>query len=436
MQIGEQVREMSRVPQSCFMLALLACMACGSDAGAKNSEGPRAADSLYRAARNEFSPVRPGIDVLLEDSLHLVAGKRVGLITNQTGVDASGRSSIDRLFEHPDVNLVALFAPEHGIRGDANPGEAVEDGIDSRTGLPIHSLYGATRTPTPEMLEGIDVILTDYQDIGARYWTYVSTMTLAMEAAATQGIPFVVLDRPNPIGGATQGNVLDPPFATFVGRHPVPMRHGMTPAELARYARGEHGIDVALHVAPADGWRRGMSFAETGLPWIQPSPNMPSIESATHYPGTCLFEGTNLSVGRGTEIAFQHVGAPWLDGEALARTMNGYGLEGVRFEATRFTPQSPGDGKFDGVEVSGVRLIATSTAYDPTEAAVALLVETRRMSGNEWRWLTSHFDRLAGTDRIREAIEAGAGVDEIREGWDEALAEFVRIREPYLIYRW
>ncbi len=426
--------EMSRVPQSWLILALLMCAGCSPDADADSLDGAGAADSLYRTTPGEFGPVRPGIEVLLEDSLHLVAGRRVGLITNQTGVDSQGRSSIDRLFEHPEVDLVALFAPEHGIRGDVDPGEAVDDGVDSKTGLPIHSLYGATRTPTPEMLEGIDVILTDYQDIGARYWTYVSTMTLAMEAAAAQGIPVVVLDRPNPIGGATQGNILDPPFATFVGRHPVPMRHGMTPGELARYARGEHDIDVELHVAPANGWRRDMPFSETGLPWVQPSPNMPSVESATHYPGICLFEGTNLSVGRGTDIAFQHVGAPWLDGEALARTMNAYGLEGVRFEVTRFTPRSPGDGKFDGVEVSGVRLIATSAGYDPTEAAVALLVETHRMSGGEWRWLVSHFDRLAGTDRIREAIEAGAGPDEIREGWDDALAEFVRMREPYLIY--
>jgi uncharacterized protein YbbC (DUF1343 family) len=426
--------EMSRVPQSWLMLALLTCVACGSDVDAGSPDTPGAADSLYRSTPREFGAVRPGIEVLLEDSLHLVAGRRVGLITNQTGVDASGRSSIDRLFEHPEVELVALFTPEHGIRGDAAPGEVVDDEVDSGTGLPIYSLYGTVRKPTPEMLEGIDVLLADYQDIGARYWTYVSTMTLAMEAAAEQGIPFVVLDRPNPIGGATQGNVLDPPFATFVGRYPVPMRHGMTPAELARYARGEHDIDVDLHVAPADGWRRSMSFEETGLPWIQPSPNMPNVESATHYPGICLFEGTNLSVGRGTDIAFQHVGAPWLDGEALARTMNAYGLRGVRFEATRFTPRSPGDGKFDGVEVSGVRLIATSADYDPTEAAMALLVETRRMSGDEWGWLVSHFDRLAGTDQIREAIEAGTGAAEISEGWDEELAEFIRMREPYLIY--
>ena len=412
------------VPQSWSMLLLLACSGPDIQADA----------SLYRANGGGFGPVRPGIEVLLEDSLHVVAGRRVGLITNQTGVDASGRSSIDRIYEHPDVDLVALFSPEHGIRGTADPGERVEDDVDLKTGLPIYSLYGAVRKPTPEMLEGIDVLLIDFQDIGARYWTYVSTTTLAMEAAAEQGIPIVVLDRPNPIGGAVQGNVLDPAFATFVGRYPMAMRHGMTPAELARYYRGEFGIDVELHTMPADGWRRDMPFAETGLPWIPPSPNMPNVVSATHYPGTCLFEGTVLSVARGTEAPFQQIGAPWLDGEALAEAMNGYGLPGVRFEPVRFTPNAPADGKFDGVEVRGVRLVATSTEYDPTHAAVALLVETHRMSGTRWGWLQAHFDRLAGTDILRLAIDAGAGVDEIVAGWEKDLEAFKRVRERYLIY--
>ena len=289
-----------RAPQSCSLLLLLACSRPDAQLDA----------SLYQDDGAGFGLIRPGIEVLLEDSIHLVAGRRVGLITNQTGVDSSGRSSIDRIHEHPDVDLVALFAPEHGIRGTADPGATIADDVDVETGVPIHSLYGAVLSPTPEMLDGIDVLLVDYQDIGARYWTYVSTMTLAMESAAEQGIPVVVLDRPNPIGGAVQGNVLDPAFATFVGRYPLAMRHGMTLGELARYYRGEVGIGVELRVAPVDGWRRDMPFAETGLPWIQPSPNMPDVESATHYPGTCLFEGTVLSVARGTAAPFQQIGAP------------------------------------------------------------------------------------------------------------------------------
>ena len=413
-----------RAPQSCWLLLLLACSRPDAQLDA----------SLYQDDAAGFGLIRPGIEVLLEDSLHLVAGRRVGLITNQTGVDRSGRSSIDRIYEHPSVELVALFAPEHGIRGTADPGETITDDVDVETGVPIHSLYGAVRSPTPEMLDGIDVLLVDFQDIGARYWTYVSTMTLAMEAAAEQGIPVVVLDRPNPIGGAVQGNVLDPAFATFVGRYPIAMRHGMTLGELARYYQGEFGIGGELHVTPVDGWRRGVSFAETRLPWIQPSPNMPDVESATHYPGTCLFEGTVLSVARGTAAPFQQIGAPWLDGEALAEIMNGYGLSGVRFEAVKFVPDAPSDGKFDGVEVSGVRLVATSPEYDPTHAAVALLVETHRMSGTQWGWLQAHFDRLAGTDLLRQAIDAGAAVDEILSGWRQELEAFMRVREQYLIY--
>ncbi len=413
-----------RVPQSCFILLVLAC--------SQPDEQPDL--SLYQEDDNGFNLIRPGIDVLLEDSLHLVAGRNVGLITNQSGVDASGRSSIDRLHEHPSVELVALFAPEHGIRGAADGGETIEDDVDIETGVPIHSLYGAVRSPTPEMFDGIDVLLVDYQDIGARYWTYVSTMTLAMEAAAGQGIAVVILDRPNPIGGAVQGNVLDPAFATFVGRYPVAMRHGMTLGELARYYQGEFGIGGDLHVVPVEGWRRDIPFAETGLPWIRPSPNMPDVESATHYPGTCLFEGTVLSVARGTEAPFRQIGAPWLDGEALAEAMNGYGLPGVRFEPVSFVPNAPSDGKFDGVEVEGVRLVAISPEYDPTHAAVALLVETRRMSGTRWGWLQAHFDRLAGTDLLRHAIDAGAGVAEIRSGWRDELEDFRRAREQYLIY--
>ncbi len=416
--------KLSRVPQSCLVLLLIAC----------SRPDPELADPLYQDGAAGFSPIRPGIEVLLEDSLHLVSDRRVGLITNQTGVDASGRSSIDRLHEHASVELVALFAPEHGIRGTADPGEAVADDVDTGTGLPIHSLYGAVRSPTPEMLDGIDVLLVDFQDIGARYWTYVSTMTLAMEAAGPLGIDVVVLDRPNPIGGAVQGNVLDPAFGTFVGRYPVAMRHGMTLGELARYYQGEAGIGGELHVAPIDGWSRDMAFAETELPWIRPSPNMPDVESATHYPGTCLFEGTVLSVARGTEAPFQQIGAPWLDGEALAETMNGYGLTGVRFEPVQFIPDAPSDGKFDGVQVEGVRLVATSSEYDPTHAALALLVETRALSGTQWGWLRAHFDRLAGTDLLRQAIDAGVGADEIRRGWQEELEEFKQLREQYLIY--
>jgi beta-N-acetylhexosaminidase len=365
-----------------------------------------------------------------------VAGKRVGLVTNHTGVDRRGRTDIDLLADHPDVELVALYSPEHGIRGEERAGAAIASGVDERTGLPVHSLYGETRKPTAEMLSDVDVLLFDMQDVGARYYTYVSTMALAMEAAGEHGIPFIVLDRPNPIrGDVVQGNVLDPAYSTFVGMYPVPMRHGMTPGELARMYAGAFDLTVDLRVMPVDGWSRDMTYDDTELPWIAPSPNMPSLASALAYPGTCLFEGTPISVGRGTDRAFQWIGAPWLDGPALAAALNEYGIAGVRFEATSFTPVNAGDGKFEGVEVRGVELVPESSDYDAPRAVVAMLIETRRASGAEWSWRASHFDRLAGTDALRLGLERGDGLEALTAGWGGAIAAFERLRAPYLIYR-
>ena len=406
---------------------------------ARGGRGPAPDASIPAAAistaAQAVGDTRPGIEVLLSDSIHLVEGLRAGLVTNHTGIDREGVSTIDLLHRDARVELVALYSPEHGIRGQAEAGVLVDSGVDPRTGLPVHSLYGSTRKPTPQMLEGVEVLLFDIQDIGARYYTYVYTMALAMEAAGEAGIPFVVLDRPNPIGGVeVQGNVLDPAFASFVGMYSIPMRHGMTPGELARLFQGEFGVDVELGVAPLSGWSRSDGFPDTGLPWVPPSPNMPSVESAHHYPGTCLFEGTNLSVGRGTSIAFQQIGAPWLDGEALAANLNNYGIAGVRFEPVRFEPENPGDGKHGGVEVGGVRLIATDPGYDPTEAAVAALIEAVALSGDQWEWREAAFDRLAGTDRLRLAVEAGASLEEVRAAWRPELNEFLRVREGYLLY--
>jgi uncharacterized protein YbbC (DUF1343 family) len=286
------------------------------------------------------------------------------------------------------------------------------------------------------MLEGVEVLLFDMQDIGARYYTYPSTMVYAMEAAGAQGIPFVVLDRPNPIrGDVVQGNVLDTAFSTFVGLYPTPMRNGMTLGELARLYVGEFGIDVELHVVPVDGWPRDMPFDETGLPWIAPSPNIPDLASALAYPGTCLFEGTPLSVGRGTDRAFQWVGAPWLDGAALADTLNGYGFDGVLFEPATFTPHDAGDAKFSDVEVHGVRLVGESSTYDAPRVAVAMLVEAYRMSGDNWSWNVAHFDRLAGTDELRLGIVAGQDAATLTAGWPAQIARFQALRAPYLIYR-
>lgn len=415
-----------------FFVALLLSGACGSQL--EDGPDPGAAAEGGGAAASA-APVRPGIEVLLSDSLQLVEGLRIGLITNHTGIDREGRSDIDLLSEHPGVELVALFAPEHGIRGTEDAGVQFSSAVDGPTGLPIHSLYGRTLSPTPEMLEGIDVLLFDMQDVGVRYYTYVSTMSLAMEAAGRAGIRFVVLDRPNPIrGDVVQGNVLDPEFASFIGMHPVPMRHGMTVGELARMYVGEFGIEVDLHVAPLDGWSRDMTHADTGLPWRAPSPNMPSLESALAYAGTCLFEATPLSVGRGTDLAFQWVGAPWLDGEALAGALNAYDFEGVRFEAASFTPMSPGDGKFDGEPVYGVRLIPESSTFDAPRVAVAMLVEARRASGAQWSWRATHMDRLSGTDSLRLGLDEGRSPEELVQTWTGDQRAFLTRRAAYLLY--
>lgn len=434
-------------------LLVLACTAGDAGTEEAGADALRTGGANADSVRSEagVAPVRPGIDVLLADSFHLVAGERVGLITNPTGVGADGTSSIDLLRSRPEVELVRLFAPEHGLRAALGEGQTVEDGVDPASGLPVVSLYGpGKRQPSPDDLRGLSALIFDMQDVGARYYTYVYTMALTMEAAGEAGIDFIVLDRPNPIGGVqVQGNVLDPAFATFVGRYPIAMRHGMTPGELARLWVAEFGVQVDLHVVPAAGWEREMGFAETGLPWIPPSPNIPTVESALHYPGLCLFEGTNLSVGRGTDHPFQQVGAPWLDGEAVARALEAQELPGTRFEAVRFTPASPTDGKFDGVPVHGVRVHATDAArYDPTRAAVALLVEVYAAAqragrteepgvsteGGAWEWNATHFDRLAGTDALRLGIEAGEGLPELTAGWAAERAAFARLRVPVLLY--
>jgi uncharacterized protein YbbC (DUF1343 family) len=414
---------------SILALSAGACGRSGGDQGA--ASGRTGAASATAAPR-----VLPGIDVLLSDSLGLVRGRRVGLITNHTGRTADGRHDIDVLADNPDIRLVALFAPEHGIRGEEQAGAVIAGGVDERTGVPVHSLYGDTIQPTPEMLDSLDVLLFDIQDVGARYYTYPSTMALAMQAAGQAGIPFVVLDRPDPIrGDVVQGNVLDIAYSSFVGRYPVPMRHGMTMGELARMMVGAFGVQVELHVVPVTGWSRDMTYDQTGLTWLPPSPNIPTLGSALAYPGTCLFEGTPLSVGRGTDHAFDRVGAPWIDGQALADTLNGYGFAGVRFEPATFTPHGAGDQKFNDVEVHGVRVVGSTTDYDAPRVGVAMLVEARRLSGDRWQWSVSHFDRLAGTDALRVGLDAGEGLAELTAGWDAQVADFEGQRAPYLLYR-
>jgi uncharacterized protein YbbC (DUF1343 family) len=386
--------------------------------------------------------VRPGIEVLLTDSGHLVRGRRVGLVTNQAGIDRAGARGVDRLLA-AGISVVALFSPEHGFRGTAEPGAPVASTIDSATRLPIYSLYGGNTAPTDTMLAGVDVLLVDLQDAGARYYTYLWTTVEVMRAAQRHGVPVVVLDRPNPIGGQVQGNVLDTTYRSTVGLVAVPMRHGMTLGELVRLARHDLGLTTALTVIPVRGWRRSMYFDETGLPFVPPSPNLRSLEALIHYPGLCLFEGTTLSVGRGTDRPFEQVGAPGLDTARVLAAVRAAPLPGVAFEGVSFTPRRPGDAKFDGVSVTGIRLrVVDRTVYDPTQAAVALLGAMADVSGIVlFPPDTRHFDRLVGDGGLtREAFRVyGSPALGLRaavlRGWNDEVRGFLKRRRPFLIYR-
>jgi uncharacterized protein YbbC (DUF1343 family) len=374
------------------------------------------------------------VDVLLEDSVALVRGKRVGLVTNQAGVDARGEGDVERL-RAAGVDLVALFSPEHGFRGTADPGAAVASGTDPATGLPIYSLYGARRIPSDSVMRGLDVILVDLQDAGARYYTYLATTVDVMRAAARNRRPVVILDRPDPIGGLVQGNVLDTAWSSDVGLLAVPMRHGMTLGELARLARSDLHLDADLSVIPVRGWRRGEAFDSTGLPFIPPSPNLRTIESLYHYPGLCLFEGTDLSVGRGTDAPFEQIGAPWLDTTAILRRMRAAGLPGVAFRGVTFQPARPGDGKYADTLLAGIRLTVTDRGtYDPTATAVHLLAVIRDVAPGRFAFLPRQFDRLAGGSALREALQRGEPAARIVAGWAAAREAFLARRAPFLLY--
>ena len=378
--------------------------------------------------------VRPGLEVLISDSMVLVADKRVGLVTNLAAVDAQGVGAIPRL-RAAGVRLVALFGPEHGLSATAAPGERVASSVDSANNIPIYSLYGRTVAPTAEMLAGVDVLLVDLPDVGARYYTYPGTMVYVMQAAARQGIPVVILDRPNPIGGAMQGNILDTAFASMVGRLAVPMRHGLTLGEEARLARADLKIPVELHVVPAAGWRRSMTFSATGLPFRAPSPNLQDVESLFHYPGTCLFEGTALSVGRGSDAPFHQIGAPWLDTAAVLARVRAARLPGVEFRGVSFTPHDPGDKKFADTALVGIRLVLTDPAhYDPTRTAVYLLAAIQAVHPDRIR-IGGSFDRLAGGATLRTVLLQGDHPADIVASWKPGEAAYRQRVRPLLLYR-
>ncbi len=378
--------------------------------------------------------VRPGIEVFLSDLPPALRGKRVGLITNHTGIDRSRTSDIDLIAGHKELKLAILMAPEHGIRGTAAAGAKVGDETDPRTGVPVASLYKAEdRGPTAEMLKDVDVLVYDLQEVGGRTWTYVSTMALSMQAAARKQIPFVVLDRPNPIGGEiVEGALLDPNYKSFVGMYPIPARHGMTVGELATLFNRKHGIGVDLIVARVTGWRRSQWLDETGLPWVNPSPNLRSLAAVTSYPGSVYFEGTNLTEGRGTDRPFEQVGAPWLNAPEVARVMNGMRLPGIRFEPITMAVEQTA-AKFKGQTIPGLRFVITDRqAYRPVRTSLLLIDEIHRQHPQDFAWGAT-IDRLTGSDKVRLAIEAGRLVPLLEE-WDREAAAFVESRKPFLLY--
>ena len=377
--------------------------------------------------------VLPGVDVLLRDRSDVLRGRAIGLVTNATGRSRDGRSSIDVLQAEAAWRLVALFSPEHGIRGDAAAGQSVASSVDEETGLPIYSLYGETTQPTERMLQGLDALVFDIQDAGARTFTYPSTLLEVMRAAARHGLPVVVLDRPNPIGGdRVEGNVLDPRFASFVGPAAVAMRHGLTMGELGRLLNAEQGIGADLSVVPLQGWRRAMWLDQTGLSWVNPSPNLRSLSAMALYPGTVLFEGTSLSEGRGTRRPFEWIGAPWMDASAWADALNARGLSGVRFSPSDQTPESS---KFAGQLCHGVSIeIVDREQLLPMQLGVTMIAAARTIAGSRVQLTGGTFDRLAGTDQLRRAIQADAPVVDIVAAWQPDLERYRARRESYLLY--
>jgi uncharacterized protein YbbC (DUF1343 family) len=396
--------------------------------------------------------VTPGITVLVHDSVNLIRGKYIGLLTNQTGIDERGVSDIDVLREKRlrdiGVQLIQLFSPEHGLRGTEDTPN-IPNTVDQRTGIPVYSLYGQqTMAPPDSLLRGLDALVFDLQDIGTRTWTYVGAMIYAMRASAKLQKQFIVLDRPNPITGyIIEGPLLDSALANpndptparpgqAYALWPMPLRHGMTMGELALYFNDVLGIHANLHVIPAKGWRRDVWFDLTGLPWVKPSPNMPSIQSAMLYPGLVAFEATNLPVGRGTPEAFQRIGAPWLNAAATVAILRDREIPGVRFYTESFTPQSPTDGKYGGQTIPGIRIVVINrSALQAARVGATLLWAIRRTSGGSLTIRDREFDLRFGSPELRQSLLRGYDPDVLVDREYRAAYAFRERTRRYLIYR-
>jgi uncharacterized protein YbbC (DUF1343 family) len=394
--------------------------------------GRRAED---RERKTEPKPTPPpssiltGIDILEREQFARLKGKRVGLVTNHSGRDRDGRATIDLLHQAEGVKLVALFSPEHGIRGAVDA--KVADSKDEKTGLPVYSLYGQRLKPTPETLQGIDTLVYDIQDAGCRYYTYISTLGGVLEAATAAKIKLIVLDRPNPIGGvAVAGPMLDAGRESFVGWHRLPVRHGLTVGELALLFNAERKIGCDLEVVKMEGWHRADLFDRTGLTWVNPSPNLRSLTQALLYPGIGLLETTNLSVGRGTDQPFEWIGAPWLDGRQLADALRVRNVPGVRWVPVSRTPTSS---VFKGQACGGVQIIVDDWArFEPLRTGLTVAVELRRLYPDAWQ--VDKYDRLLGNKATLDGLKEGRSAEELERAWQPGLAEFLEVRKRYLYY--
>lgn len=378
-----------------------------------------------------------GLETFLESAYKSWKGKRIGLVTNMTGIDKNLVTVIDLFHQHPEIKLTALYSPEHGIRGDAKEGEEVKSSTDPHTGLPVHSLYGQNRKPSKEMMDNVDVLVFDLQDIGARYYTYIYTMARVMDACADYNKHFVVLDRPNPISGMKmEGNLVEKNLRSGVGLLPIPNRHGMTVGELAQLYKHEFDYDCELTVIPMKNWKRKMYFEDTGLYWVSPSPNTTNIDMTILYPGTCLIEGTNLSEGRGTIRPFEWIGAPFVDGYELANQYNALNIPGVLARPTSFVPTYQ---KYKSETCSGIQLhITDRNKLHALNAGLKLLETIASMYPDEliFRKNTNDqhfFDLLVGTTSVREMIFNGT-TDQFLESCSAQLDSFESLREPHLIY--
>lgn len=419
------------------LLAVLLVLGCQPAADAQT----QTQSQTQPGANPPTELLKTGADVLRESGFEALSGLRVGLIANQTSV-SGGQHLADLLHAQPGVQLAALFGPEHGLRGDADAGLAVEDGVDDRTGTPVYSLYGSRREPDPEVLEGIDVLMFDVQDIGARFYTYIATMGRSMEAAARAGVTFVVLDRPNPLGGLTvDGFVLEEGFESFVGPWAIPIQHGLTVGELARLLKGEAWIEGAealdLQVVEVQGWSRG-DLWPAGAEWIPTSPNIPRFDNALVYPGMCLLEATEANEGRGTDNPFMQFGAPGLNGSAVAANLNRE-VAGIEATPLRYVPQSiPGKStspRLLDVEVTGVSLAVTDAAQvRPMALGIHVLAELVAQQG-PGVLRQSNLARLAGTERLYEALLRGETAESILESWAAEVDAFRALRRPYLLYQ-